>query len=194
MLKQTSQEFRAMFLIAFTKELIQNSLKDFEVKPIQQIIKPTPQFQITPKQQPHFAVKIPQKQIFHEMINIPEPRLPPQLQYLQPTPTEIDLDLEKLNQLIKDPAVKSIICPGEDEKIIVKGIMGTKPTNITLTKNEIENIIEKFSNLSKIPFQEGIFRVAMGRLIMSAIVSNIISSKFIIRKMISPKLAEVVMQ
>ena len=61
--------------------------------------------------------------------------------------------------------------------------MGTKRTNIILSKEDISDVIKKFSETTKIPLQEGIFRVAIGKLILSAIISEVIGSKFIIKKM-----------
>jgi hypothetical protein len=115
---------------------------------------------------------------------IPESKLPPHLQYLKPIAREIKIDLEKLNSLIKDPAVKVIKCGGPDEHISVSGSMGVKPTNTVLNKEEIDNVIKKFSKISKIPIQEGIYSVVVGRLILSAIISEVVGSKFIIKKML----------
>lgn len=115
-------------------------------------------------------------------LRVPEPRLPPEFQHLRPTPTKQEIDLGKLNPLIQDPAVKTIECEAPDEKIIVTGNMGRKPTNITLTEDEINDVIDKFSEASKIPVNAGVFKVVVGNLILSAIVSEVTNSKFIIRK------------
>lgn len=115
---------------------------------------------------------------------IPKSRLPPRFQYLKPTSTNLEIDLGKLNPLIKDPLVKDIECPGANQNIIVSGMMGRKKTDIVLSREEIEQIIKKFSETTKIPVHEGIFKVVFGKLIFSAIISNIISSKFIIKKIV----------
>lgn len=117
------------------------------------------------------------------VLKIPQPKIPPQFQYLKPIPTQKEIDLSKLNSLIKDPQVKVIECDGIDQNIIVKGNMGTKKTNIILSKTEIDDVIKKFSEETRIPVQGGVFKVAIGKLIFCAIVSDVISSKFIINKM-----------
>ena len=66
---------------------------------------------------------------------------------------------------------------------MVHGSMGTKPTNLLLKKEEIDEIIKKFSEATKIPQNEGIFKAVVGKLILSAIISETIGSKFVIRKM-----------
>jgi len=203
MLEKTSQDFRNFFLLEFTKSLIKNSMqKEFFIEEdLEKEVK-----EVTP----FLVKKIPQKIMVKEIrsplvprlirrpllkrhiplvrrgLHIIEPQLPPNLQYLQPIPTNSDLDLGKLNSLIRDPAVKIIECDGEDEKIIVRGDMGIKPTVIILSKDEIEEIIEKFSVTTKIPTHEGVFKVVAGRLILTAIISDVISSKFIIKKMVLP--------
>ena len=117
-----------------------------------------------------------------QILKIPEPRLPPRFQYLRPVPTNVQIDLGKLNPLIKDPVVDSIDCNGPDEKILVR-TPKIKKTNIILNKEEIDEIIQRFAQTAKIPIQEGIFKVAVGRLIITAIISSVIGSRFTIKKM-----------
>jgi hypothetical protein len=123
-------------------------------------------------------------------LKIPESRLPETVQYLRPIPTSRMIDLGKLHPLIRDSLVKVIECNGPDEKIIVMGAMGRKSTKIILTKEEIDDTINKFSEAAKIPVHEGVFKVVFGRLIFSAMISEVVSSKFLIRKMFGPDLVK----
>lgn len=197
MLTKASKEFRTAFLLEFTKELIKNSGTEFFqleniVKQEEKDIKKTIHEKIKEEEKPT-QLKKPLPKLIHPIIRtkklrtpllkIPEPRLPQNLQYLKPTPTKIEIDLEKLNPLIQDPLVTSIECHGTEEPVKVRGRMGVKKTNIVLSKEEIDNVIKKFSDAAKIPLHEGVLKIATGRLILSAIVSNIIDSKFIIKKM-----------
>jgi hypothetical protein len=106
-----------------------------------------------------------------------------EIQYFRPTPTQRNIDLGKLNPLINDSLVKVIECDGPGEKILVIGGMGRKNTRITLSREEIDDIINRFSEAAKIPVHEGVFKVVFGMLIFSAVVSKIVGSKFIIKKM-----------
>jgi hypothetical protein len=115
---------------------------------------------------------------------IPESNFPVHLQYIKPVPVNKEIELGKINPLIRDPLVKIIECYGPGENITVQGDMGTKRTGIILNKGEIDDIIQRFSKETKIPVQEGIFKVVAGRFIFLAIVSEIVGSKFIIRKML----------
>lgn len=203
---QTSKEFKVFFLLQFTKELIKHSgaSEVFELENILEedkeelphVIKQkiwekeklplVTKKEIIPKRESDLSQTqrpLMKRRSFPRVLRIPEPKLPPRLRYIKPTPTDIQIDLDKLNTLIKDPMVKSIECNGADENITVRGTMGVKKTNIILNKQDIDQIIKKFSETAKIPVHEGIFKVAAGRLILSAIISDVISSKFIIKKM-----------
>jgi hypothetical protein len=213
MLKIADSEFRTFFLLRFTEELIRNSAKgipeeDLRIPPPHEqrislsqesstkmiggnfrksMLRPQFIQNQQTEQKQFFPAPAQQynKNIFgkKQKLNIPEPKLPERLQYLKPVPTDFFIDLGKINPLIKDPAVKQIECNGPDEKIIVKGLMGEKPVNILLRKDEIDEILNNFSDAAKIPLHEGIFRVAVGKLVLSAVISEILPSKFLIEKM-----------
>jgi len=207
--KQTTKESRIFFLLQFTRELIMHSgaSEVFKLKkileeeekekilpsPLKEKIKEREKEKSPPaakkelsKPLPEPSVKKPfypflQKQ--NRVIRIPRPKIPPGFEYLKPTPTNVQIDLGKLNPLIKDPLVKVVECVGPDENILVEGTMGAKKTNIILSKYDIDQTIEKFSATARIPIHEGIFKVAVGKLILTAIISRVIGSKFIIQKM-----------
>ena len=201
MRKVFSNNFRKLFLLYFTRELILHSTKG-EFLTLQNLVK---EEVIENKGDLMRSIKInsPQRKQqlieedldFHKIfrgiqpssmqkktLTIPPINLPPHLQYLKPTPVETELNLEKLNPLILDPAVRIIECSGADDHIFVRGTMGTKPTNTVLNKDEINEILQTFSRASRIPLHEGIFHVVVGKLILSAIVSDVVGSKFMIKK------------
>ncbi len=241
-LAQTSEDFRKIFLLKFTAELIKNTKieefyklkkiverepeKDIELESdvgiseksdvkkvgLEKEYMPSlmyhprfarPRFKPLPKQPlvvpklpivppkikaPQMQKPIPQQSMPRRRPNlmpIPNYPLPPGLQYLQPYPTQAQVNLGKLNPLIQDPAVRNIECNGPGEPVIVKGAMGMKPTKIILSDNDIKSTIQAFSEAAKIPVDEGVYKIIAGNLILSAIVSEVISSKFIINKMTS---------
>jgi hypothetical protein len=61
--------------------------------------------------------------------------------------------------------------------------MGEQKTEIKLNKKEIDDVINKFSELTKIPVSEGIYKVVFGKLILLAVISDVVGSKFLIKKM-----------
>ncbi len=201
-MKQFSNNFKKLFLLHFTKELIMHSAEGEFLK-LQNLVRQQSKGEedelirsikiIEPEKKGKllrsdlnfskiFNIK-PKSSLQKRTLTIPEPTLPAHLQYLKPVPRNIEIDLEKLNPLIKDPAVKFIECNGPDEHIIVKGEMGTKPTNIVLGKEEIDKITKTFSQISRIPTNDGVYRVVVGRLILSAIISDVIGTKFTIKKL-----------
>jgi len=201
MLKKTSEEFRIFFLIQFTKELIKNSetaeaiaikerlkqkIKDNiekkeNKKRLQEIIKEKsliPELKsISVREKIKQQQKIPRKKI-------PQLELiPPTIQHIKPIPTTEQIDLGKINPLIKDLTVINIECKGPGKNLIVKRTKGEKRlTAIKLTEQEIKQTIQKFSQAAKVPIEQGTFKAAVGKLIISAIISDI-DSKFLITKM-----------
>ena len=211
MLKQTSKEFRKLFLLEFTRQLI-DAYAPEDIAKLERILKKENKEGTIIQQESRELIK----SIVHEkekelkflerkraplkqrgpdlkqslyslkrmrpVLRIPETRLPQTFQYLKPTPTNTEIDLGRLNVFVQDPLVKVIECSGPDENLIVHGSMGTKPTNILLKKEEIDEIIKKFAESAKIPIDEGVFKAVVGKLILSAIISETIGTRFVIRK------------
>jgi len=206
MLKTTSQEFRKIFLLEFTKQLIKatapeelikiETILDEEEKEKKEEIKHQVKEKLEPTQSLKRNLIVPRTHPIKQRarrfrpllspLRIPENRFPQRLRYLKPIPQNINLELGKLNQLIKDPQVKSIECNGENRKIIVR-TPNLKKTEITLDKEEINQIVQEFSKHSRIPIQRGIYKVAAGRLILLSAISEVIGTKFIINKFQNPQ-------
>lgn len=128
-----------------------------------------------------------QKQIF------PTPPQTQQKQTYQPSyiPTQIQPEfqtrpelsvLEKLEPLLKDNSIQSIECPGPGKNILIKRYNKINVTRISLNQSEITNIINNFSQKARIPMVGGILKAAVGDLVISAIVSEFVGSRFIINK------------
>lgn len=121
----------------------------------------------------------------HQGMRVPGDDLPEHLRYLKPTRTNIpkELKLGKLTPFLTDRNVKSIEIEGPDQVIYVKGTMGKKSTGITLTTEEVNQVLDTFSRIGKVPKIEGLFKVVTSNLILTAMVSESIGSRFIIKKM-----------
>ena len=133
--------------------------------------------------QSFFKQQVVQKRKSPSMLQIIESRLPPTVQHIKPFPMQVELNLKKVSPLVKDPLVRIIECNGAGENIHVIGTMGRKRTGIILSEEEISEIMKIFSESTKIPIEDGMNKIVFGRLILLAIVSEIVGSKFIIRKM-----------
>lgn len=192
-LQKTSEKFKELFLLAFTRELIINLAggevlelesklekeKEYIKESVKEIVKEgmhprTQEFKPLPKS---FQIQALPKRLV-----IPIPRFPARLEYIQPAPTPGQIDLGKLNPLMQDMTVQVIECHGPGKEVIVR-VPTERKTSITLTKEEIDKIVNAFSESAKIPVTEGVFRVAAGKMIFTAIISEVVGTKFIIKKM-----------
>ncbi|MBU0958552.1 MAG: hypothetical protein KKB31_01275 [Nanoarchaeota archaeon] len=216
-LENTSQNFRKVFLLAFTKELIRHSRVEefFELKNVLEKkqpekpktkevtaenflsimhaeepkrktirqLQPPQRYTLPPMQAPTPRLQIQQpRPIIIRSLPIPDHPLPQPVRHIQPAPSSVELDLGKLNTLLSNPSIMSIETNGPDEAVIAKGASGAITTNITLSKEEIDQTLQAFSEASRIPLHEGVAKIAVGKLILSAIISEVIGSKFIIKK------------
>ncbi len=89
---------------------------------------------------------------------------------------------ERLNVLIKDPAVTEIECIGSDEALLVKKGGAIQKTRIKLSVEEIYQLIAEFSQKTKIPVIDGTLKTAVDNLILTAVLSEILGPKFILQK------------
>lgn len=203
LLKEKSEEFKQFFLLAFTRELIKNAIPEeflrleIEEKIQKESIKEKTKRIIKASKKPLKLSSLEQIEAMTQpgfkplpkslgsgaprRLMIPKQNFPTRLQYIKPVPSEVKIDLGKLNPLIQDPQIQSIECNGPDENIIIKTNVERK-IDIVLTKEEIEEVINKFAEAAKIPKNEGVFRVAVGKLMLSSIISEVIGSKFVITK------------
>jgi hypothetical protein len=172
MLSQAPSNLKALFLLQFTNETILQFApkRNLQKKGILQ-------------KQP--LLKISQKQPIQDkkILNVPKTKIPAHLQYLKPNQKQAEIEFGKIDGLIFDPLVKEIECNGPNQPILIRGSTGTKEVNLALTREEIDDLIKEFSDASKIPVHEGLFKVFTGRFSFSAIISEIIGSKFIITKL-----------
>jgi hypothetical protein len=91
----------------------------------------------------------------------------------------------KIAQLINDPSVQQIECPGAGKQILVLRLGQKQITRITLSVAEISELIETISNKAHIPLLNGVFRAAVDHLLVSAVVSEMIGTRFVIKKQLS---------
>jgi hypothetical protein len=88
----------------------------------------------------------------------------------------------KMNMVIKDPFVQFIECPGPNQKLVVTKNGQKQQTNITLSKEEIQMLLDNVSNKTKIPLLTGVFRVGWDNIIINAIISESLPPRFLIKK------------
>ena len=96
--------------------------------------------------------------------------------------TEIKEDYGKITALLKDPSISSIECSGPDKNITIIRAGMKQLTKITLNPVEIKQFLEKVASIAKVPLIEGVFRAAVENFVINAVVSEIIGSRFTIKK------------
>ncbi len=96
------------------------------------------------------------------------------------------MNFGRIEQFIRDIYITSIECPGVDKEVIIKKSGQVMTTDIRLSKEEIDAIIADFSEKARIPLIEGLLRARIANLQISAVVSKIAESRFIITKFAAP--------
>ncbi|MCH7568892.1 MAG: hypothetical protein IIA87_05735 [Nanoarchaeota archaeon] len=97
-------------------------------------------------------------------------------------PESGNINLGKLNLLLSDSRVQSVECTGPNKTILAKKNGVIQTTKISLKDEEIEKIINDFSQRTRIPLVNGMLKAALGNLIMTAVTSDFVGSRFVIQK------------
>lgn len=169
-----------LFLREFTKQLIINSSKDKNIKKLF-----IPENQIPPKQEQKYQKETTNEKQFTPSQQIPQITLKKQF-ISNNSQNQTFSGINKFNNLLNDKSLTSIECPGPGKFIIIRKINKSKTTNIVLNKTDINNILNDFSEQSRIPRIGGVFRAIINGITINAIDTDIGGPKFIITR--SPRL------
>ena len=147
--------------------------------------------------QPRFPVEIPRRiEIMKRRMpevrvhkspprfQMPEQPQNPILQKITPSPQPLPpgFSLGKIDPLIYDNRITTIECPGPGKSILTKTAGNINMTQINLREEEIKIIIQEFSKQAKIPIITGLFKAVVGNLVITAVISDFVGSRFIINK------------
>jgi len=156
-------------------------------KPVRQIQTPKP-IQVMRQMQPPVAKTTPKPLALAAPAPIrimQPPRLPP-LQKAQfakiPAQTQTIDSFRRISFLIKNPAIQSIECFGAGKPLSIRKFGLNQTINLSLTADEINNIIKELSEKTKIPIVTGVFKVAFQNLLITAVISEFVGTRFIIQK------------
>ena len=127
-----------------------------------------------PKLKIHARPRMPAK----EAIKLQPPRL-----IETPKPKKNLLQSVSINELMQNPAVTSLECKGPNIPLIIKTRAGPSTINKTLSLEEINDIIQKFSEESRIPIVSEVFRAIVNNMMITASLSNPEAPQFIITKL-----------
>lgn len=99
--------------------------------------------------------------------------------------TQLSQEYGKITLLLNDPSISTIECQGAGKPIMVIRIGQKQITRIVLSAKDIKIILDKVSDAAHIPLLEGVFRAAVDNFSINAIISEIIGSKFVIKKQVN---------
>ncbi|MBU3913798.1 MAG: hypothetical protein KKE50_06930 [Nanoarchaeota archaeon] len=166
----------------------QNMGSAIRISPEEQRMHQKIQQQIQQQRMPPQKTMIPLQQTPHivplRMMPMSTQGINPAISSITPTPQSLpqNFNLAKIDPLIRDNAITAIECTGPGKPVIVKSIGRVSPTRVMLSESEIKSIIETFSKQTKIPMLEGMFKAAVGNLVITAVISDFVGSRFIINK------------
>ena len=196
--KETKSDIAERFLQAFVRESLnsyikQKRIKEFEIKVEQSKIMgsiasksiqkntiiQTNQIQKVQNLQPVQKVNPIQ---MNQMQKIPSP-----IQTIRPSqvkenlPTNIPT-FEKIEKILMNPSVISVECSGVEKPLLINNRGILQSSNIILSKDEIDSLINNISQKTKIPIIPGVFKAAFGNYIILAVISEFVGTRFTIQK------------
>jgi len=108
-----------------------------------------------------------------------QPQMPP------PMPESnvgLSQDYGKVTPLLNDVSISTIECFGAGKPLMVVRAGTRQPTKIVLGGDDINEFLDKVSDAVHIPILEGVFRAAVDNFSVNAVISEIIGSRFVIKK------------
>ncbi len=101
----------------------------------------------------------------------------------QATKSNIEkLTLGKIEPILRDPTVLSVECPGPTKNVLVGKVNGIQTAPFSLTQEEINGIMNEISEKTRIPILQGLFKAVYNDLLVTAIISDYIGTRFFIQK------------
>ncbi len=102
----------------------------------------------------------------------------------QPTSQQdlIEYGLEKISPILSDPAVLSIECQGPGKPLLINKSGAIQVSPISLSQEEINSMMAKISEKTRIPIISGTFKAAFLNYLATGVISNFVGTRFIIQK------------
>ncbi len=88
----------------------------------------------------------------------------------------------KISPLLNDPSISIIECLGKRKDLMIVRAGQKQRTRINLKEKEILGILGKVAEKSHIPMVEGVFRASVEGFSISAVISELVGSRFVIKK------------
>jgi len=92
------------------------------------------------------------------------------------------ITLARIEQLLADPAVLSVECTSPGRPLLINRGGAIQTTALTLSPEEVSNIMQEISDRTRIPLTSGLFKAFFGNYIITAVMSELVGTRFIIQK------------
>jgi len=99
-------------------------------------------------------------------------------------------DYGKIMPLLNDATISTMDCPGPDKPIFVVRMGQREITKISLNVLEIKELLEKLADVAHVPLMEGVFRISVDGMTINAVISEMLGTKFVIKKATAYNLLE----
>jgi len=189
-IRTDQQEFQKSISTSFFQQPVYSKKTEEIEKPEIKLIKRRsifqrrPIFQRTRPPQQISVQKLRRSISNQPTISIAAQKLQPSIIRPEAQPRPENLELGRLESFLKDPSIQSIECPGPGRNLLVKRYSKINTTKVTLNQVEITNVINNFAQQARIPIAGGILKAAVGDLVISAVISDFVGSRFIINKIV----------
>ena len=94
--------------------------------------------------------------------------------------------VDRLRTFLNDPRVTGIECPGPNKNVLVYKGGTLQTTSVIFSDEEINEILEYISEKTRIPLINGVFKAALTNILITAVISEFIGTRFHIEKKRTP--------
>jgi hypothetical protein len=190
----------AQFLELFSGELLMNSIDPWEKKildgkkeklsqlreEMKQLMDEKMNFKPERKHEQLIIAEPRTQQIIQEqeIQEQPEQEIDQQIQEqeIEQAPFDNNEGLSKVENMLHNRSIHGIECPGPGKFILIKRGNRRTPTRVILDKEDINSILDFFSEQSRIPRIGGSFKAIVNNMVITAIDSAYGGPRFIITK------------
>ncbi len=162
-----------------TQEPLQLELTEQFTQPLPAFLNMIPSMMHNFQLPEQYALPLPKQQHFP---NVPLPPMKPPRTYSPNPQAPQNLNIGKMTKILYDPSVWSVECPGPGKGILVNRAGSILTSSITLTPEEIQQVLNEFSERTRIPLIQGVFKAVYQDLLITAVISEFVGTRFVLQK------------
>jgi hypothetical protein len=188
---------REEFLKSFVFEMVKNSYKPRKIEPMEiwSELGNIPSVQARPARlMPRPQANLPSTSaplgMIPSMMSSPPPQIPQfsmelppyQAPALKPGQLPEAVNLGRVSKILMDPSVFAVECAGPSKNILVNRAGTIQTSAVILSDQEIQTILNEFSEKTRIPLGSNVFRAVFQDLLITAVISEFVGTRFVIQK------------